>query len=303
MRNTFRLPALSVVALSSVFANCGDPGTLDPAAGNVAEQAGLPSRIHIMPLTDPNAAPPVEDRQIQGAKTLKNYGGPVLKNVKVYPVNWGAASSIRCSATIDSSYTTMVASSIYTSLLPQYSAIGAGSNHATYSDTAAPTGTNISDAQIQTELSRLITAGSVPAPDGNTYYPIHFPSGRKITGSDGSQSCVQFCAYHGTYVRNGVNVYYGVIPDVGDSGCAGGCGTSTQCNNTNSVSSHELVEATTDPAVGLATVYGPPLGWYNATYGEIGDICNAQQGTVTVGSSTITVQKEWSNSKNACAVN
>ena len=58
---------------------------------------------------------------------------------------------------------------------------------------------------------------------------------------------------------------------------------------------------TTDPAVGLATTYAPPLAWYNRTYGEIGDICNAQQGTVVGGDgATYVVQKEWSNARKAC---
>lgn len=296
MKITFHLYTLSIVALSSAVINCGGPAADDSALDTetLAAPTSSPSRIHIMPLRNPNDPPPSEDRQSQAAKTLTNYGGPVLKNVKVYPINWGSAP--RCSSNIDSGYTALVSSSIYTSLLPQYGGIGVGSNHATYTDTAASTATSLTDAQIRTELTRLINAGAVPRPDANTYYPIHFPSGRKITGSDGSQSCVQFCAYHGTYVLNGVNVNYGIIPDVGDSGCAGGCGASTQCNNTTSVMSHELVEATTDPAVGLATVYGPPLAWYNRTYGEIGDICNAQQATV----GAYVVQKEWSNKSNSC---
>jgi hypothetical protein len=51
----------------------------------------------------------------------------------------------------------------------------------------------------------------------------------------------------------------------------------------------------------VATTYSSPLAWYNKTYGEIGDICNGQQGTVTgTDGVTYTVQKEWSNSKAAC---
>lgn len=295
MKTTSRLFTLSFLTLSSAVINCGGAG--DPGLSNdiIGEQAGELSRIHIMRLHNPSDDPTATERAAQASRmALTNYGGPVLKNVQVYPVNWG--SGVRCSSNIDSGYTTLVGSSIYTSLLPQYSGIGTGTNHATYTDTGAPTGSAVSDAQIQTELNRLITAGAVPAPGPNNYYPIHFPSGKVITGSDGSRSCVQFCAYHGTYVRNGVNVNYGVIPDVGDSGCSGGCGASTQCNNTTSVMSHELVEATTDPGVGLATVYGPPLAWYNKTYGEIGDICNAQQATV----GAYVVQKEWSNKSNSC---
>lgn len=71
----------------------------------------------------------------------------------------------------------------------------------------------MSDAEIHTELNRLFAAGSLPLPSANNYYPVHFPSGVTITASDASKSCVTFCAYHGTYVRNRVNVYDGVIPD------------------------------------------------------------------------------------------
>ena len=299
MKTTSRLFTLSFLSLSSAVINCGGAGDSVLSNDIIGEQAGVLSRNHIMRLHNPSDDPTATERAAQASRmTLTNYGGPVLKSVQVYPIYWG--SGVRCSTNIDSGYTTLVGSSIYTSLLPQYSGIGPGTNHATYTDTGAPTATAITDAQIQAELSRLITAGLVPAPNANTYYPIHFPSGRSITGADLiSKSCKEFCAYHGTYVRNGVNVNYGVIPDVGDAGCAGGCGASTQCNNTTSVMSHELVEATTDPAVGLATAYAPPLSWYNKTYGEIGDICNASQATV----SGIVVQKEWSNSKSACATN
>ena len=68
-----------------------------------------------------------------------------------------------------------------------------------------------------------------------------------------------------------------------------------------SVSSHELVEAVTDPQVGIATSLSYPLGWYDATNGEIGDICNQQHGTINSGGQTFTVQLEWSNSEGACS--
>jgi hypothetical protein len=79
---------------------------------------------------------------------------------------------------------------------------------------------------------------------------------------------------------------------------AGGCGNNASAfNNFTSYSSHELIEVITDPAVGNNS-----LAWYNDTSGEIGDICNGQQGTATgVDDPTSwVVQKEWSNAKNAC---
>ena len=97
-------------------------------------------------------------------------------------------------------------------------------------------------------------------PDGNTLYAVHFAPGINITGSDGSKSCQVFCAYHGSYSKNGTNVYYSIVPDQGGS-CAGGCGNDPSTfNNTTSVASHELVEATTD-----ADVAQNNLAWYDDT--------------------------------------
>ncbi|KAJ3081488.1 hypothetical protein HDU99_005573, partial [Rhizoclosmatium hyalinum] len=153
-------------------------------------------------------------------------------------------------------------------------------------------------------LTNLISTGQIK-PTANTYYPIHFAPGISIT-QGGSASCSVFCAYHGTIDISSLNVgtkylYYGVIPDQGGS-CAGGCGSNpSTVNNMFSVASHELAEAATDAAVGVATVIGSPLAWYDQTNGENGDICNAQQGT-TVGADGVTyvVQLTWSNSDNAC---
>ena len=158
----------------------------------------------------------------------------------------------------------------------------------------APSGSSITDLQIQSELTRLMNAGLLPPNDANNLYMIHFPAGVSIKQGT-STSCVQFCAYHGTYVRGGKNAYYGVIPDL-SGGCASGCGSNTKFNNTTSVASHEMIEAVTDPAVGLAQNLAAPLAWYDNTNGEIGDICNGQQGTV----SGYTIQLEFSNQQNAC---
>src|SRR6185312_15595745 len=81
-----------------------------------------------------------------------------------------------------------------------------------------------------------------------------------------------------------------------------GCGSSSNAfSNQTSVASHELTEMITDAEVGLATVNGPPLAWYDNTNGEIGDICNAQQGSFTAcDGQTYTIQLEFSNAQNNC---
>jgi hypothetical protein len=278
----------STFALTSLlFASACATDAEDPAP----EQSDSTTRIHMLPLHSPDAK--LAHAAPAGAH-LTYWGGPVLANIDVHPVYWRSTTQFQ--SNLNAFYNAVTGSALW-SMLSQYG-IGPGSGVAGIVDNR--TTTNVSDAAVQAELNRLFTNG-IPQPNANRYYPVHFPAGVRITAPDGSQSCVQFCAYHGTYVRNGVNVNYGVIPDIGQAGCNGGCGGNTVQNNTDSVASHELVEATTDPAVGLATVFGPPLGWYDPNNGEIGDICNGQQGT-TVGRDnvTYTIQLEFSNAANNC---
>jgi hypothetical protein len=270
----------------------GSACVADSDATDDSAQSAEGTLVHMMPLHN---ADKVSNSAPAGAH-LTFFGGPVLKNINVRPVFWNSATQFQ--ANTNAFYKGVTASRLY-DMLAQYSAIGRGSAVNGILDNRATA--SVSDATVQAELNRLFAAGTLPAPNANTYYPVHFPAGMTITAPDGSRSCVQFCAYHGTYVRNGVNVNYGVMPDQG-GGCAGGCGTNpSRVNNMFSVASHELVEATTDPAVGLATVFAAPLAWYDRTFGEIGDICNGQQGT-TVGGDGVTyvVQTEFSNAVNNC---
>jgi hypothetical protein len=262
---------------------------------NAPSESAEGSRFHMMPLRTDKATSDAANAAPAGAH-LTYFGGPVLTQTRVIPIFWNA--NVAFQANLNAFYAAVPNSPLY-DMLRQYSGILRGSKGTSFTDNRG-TG-SFTDAAIQARLNALFTAGSIPAPAANNYYPIHFPAGVSITASDGSQSCVQFCAYHGTYKRNNINVNYGIIPDQG-GGCAGGCGrNASRVNNLDSVASHELVEATTDPAVGLATVFGPPLAWYDRTFGEIGDICNGQQGTVVGGDGvTYVVQTEFSNAVNNC---
>jgi hypothetical protein len=67
-----------------------------------------------------------------------------------------------------------------------------------------------------------------------------------------------------------------------------------------------MAEAVTDAQVGSATVFGPPLAWYDPSppptpdLGEVADICAPQDVTVSAGGHTYTVQLEFSNLQNNC---
>lgn len=313
---------VSLLAMFSVLGACsaapGDGTSQTDEAYSDGALVEWGTRAHALPRRAegemPLSAAPLKTAAAAGAH-LTYYGGPVISNVKVVKVEYGAGTyqsfvTGTGSASMEGFYTG-VTNSAYMDWLSEYNTstqkIGRGTYAGNRAITPASTRnkSTITDANIQAELNAQITAGHLPAPDGNTLYMVHFPKGKHIS-QGGSMSCQAggFCAYHGTFKRNGQYVYYGVMPDMSaGSGCDTGCGNGTAFGNQTSVAAHEMIEAITDAAVGLATTFASPLAWYDQTNGEIGDICNGQQGTITGGNgATYTVQKEWSNSSNACIV-
>ncbi len=274
-----------------------------------------------------------------GGAHLTYYGGRVVSNMQVVQVLWGTggagtangdflAGVFNTSTPSMATFYQQVLNSAYVDWLTEYNTdildfggimgtnqtIGRGSFSEQVRITPSTNATTLTDATIQSELVNQIKAGNIPLPtsdaagNNNTYYAIFFPHGISIS-MGGISSCVSggFCAYHGTIVASSPvgEIYYGVHPDMQTgSGCESGCGASaTPFNNYTSVASHEMVETITDCEVGLATALAPPLSWYDNTNGEIGDICNAQQGSIVGGDAqTYTVQKEFSNIANDCIV-
>ncbi len=276
----------------------------------------ITNRVHQMPFRDSDShdgAMAEAARVAPAGAQLAYHGGKVIQNVNITKVLYGSGTYIpeltsTTGVNMVSAYTQMVTSGVF-DWLTEYNTtspaqtIGRGSVGPSVQITTATSrnGTTIDDSAIQAEIAAQINSGALPPPTNNQIYMVHFPSGKTIT-QGGTSSCVSggFCAYHGTFTIGSQNVYYGVLPAL-TGGCATGCGGGTTFQNTQSVSSHELIEAVTDAEVGLATTIGPPLAWYDPNNGEIGDICNGQQGTFTgTDGNTYTIQKEFSNQQNDC---
>ena len=321
------LVSLSMAAQQSVSQQNNPDAQLTVAAGNSAQTLHvlpIQAKFHGVPWRDPNAGP-IGFAAPAGAH-LTYFGGPVISNVQVVQVLYGSGSyNAQVAGTSTPSmgnfYGDFLGTGGYVSLMTQYNTPVSGGTGQTIGNgtfaglfqivpAAGNNGSTITDAQIQSELLAQINGGHLPAPtldaggNPNTLYMIFFPPGKTIS-QGGSNSCQAggFCAYHGTTssLLGGKNVLYGVMPDMqAGSGCATGCGSSTTFNNYTSVTSHELIEAVTDAFVGIATVFGPPLAWYDMTNGEIGDICNGQQGSFVANGTTYTVQLEFSNAANNC---
>jgi IPT/TIG domain len=308
----------SVLAFPSQAASAAGAASVAPVAASVAvtrpanygsaRQAGP----HLMPVSPPGLHHP----SAPAGAHLNYYDGPVLSNMKSVDVSYGGGTFISTGhpgASWIASFTGQWLGSGVMDWLSEYDTnvaggtnqlIGRGTYNGTVTITpaAADNGTNITDTEIQAELNAQISAGHLPAPDANTSYALFFRLGQSICmGTSCSLVSGGFCAYHSTFTApNGVIATYQVMPDLTGTF---GCGNSTDLNNTTSVLSHELAETITDPQVGFASVFAPPLAWYDPANGEIGDICNAQQGTFVGGDgNTYTVQQLFSNVANNCIV-
>jgi len=252
---------------------------------------------------------------------LSYFGGRVLANVKIVPVFYGTAvnAQLTNSTTGISRFYADVTQSSYWTLLCQYDTpsqhIGPGT--ATAGITIQPLHISyggpfqVSDAQIQSELERQVALGVLPAPDSNTLYMISFPANANVTGpSEVGYSCVDFCAYHNSFMAGGSTaVYcYAVLMDNFTGGCATGCASdATAMQVATDIASHELTESVTDPDIGLVITssYSYPAAWAdgNNNCGEIADICaaGAAGDVITVSGRSWVVQEIWSDCQNRCA--
>jgi hypothetical protein len=224
---------------------------------------------------------------------LSYHNGPLLTNVQVFTIFWGAAwqQSPQSGLVVQlNQFFDFILTSSLIDLLGEYSvpgkAIGHGSRIGTATITSSEPGNlvaggrEVTDGQIQTALQTWITANTIPQATANTLYFVFLPPGvTSVLGGD--RSCQVFCGYHS---HVGTSLFYAVEPFITCAGCTFG----QTLDSLTKVSSHELCEAITDPALNA---------WFDNTTGnEIGDICN--QSVQKLG--PYTVQLEWSNANNAC---
>lgn len=246
-------------------------------------------------------------------------GGPVVYSSAPYLIFWDPASAIPANAeTVMKQYLTDVAAAgggannVFGVLRQYTDSAGFADYKQTFSNAQAIVDTQaypangcthtggsypkcLSDAQLQAEVTRLITADSLPTdgPTSETEFPANAPIYFVITPANvnvcqsGGTSCADnaFCAYHSSYVDAGNNVLYSAVPFFPFNSASNptkGCqtdglpeyqspalGPNNQGDNILDDMSHELSEALTDP---LGTA------WWNSSSGgnEIGDNCATQ---------------------------
>lgn len=240
------------------------PRGASPLAGWHYDHGLLLSNRHVMPpkrhaMVRPNLC----------CAQLVYNGGPVQTNPIVYLTFWGWTSDPNNEGNYLYRFLNGVGSRAWLATLSQY---GVNNPHhqlvsaRVYHD-STPIPASPTDAQIAQEA--VNTATHFGGPNPNASYVIATPSGHSTSGFGSS-----FCAYHGAVSDGGTAVAYTNLPYMTDAG--GSCGEFFVNGSTlpdggglldgvSIVEGHELAETQTDPQ--------PGSGWYNGTYGEIGDMC------------------------------
>ena len=224
------------------------------------------------------------------AQNLTNHGGPVIASATVIAIFWGSEWSSNPGAATASSmngFFQNFGSTGEYKTVQQYgiqTGLGAGS----WFDSSNPS-TNVTDAAVQGEVVKYLKAiGSVGDP--NTIYEVFLPS--TSYASYGSQtSCggpnLYFCAYHGNFNYNGVDVKYASMPYPSCSGChASGFDTAQDLQH---FACHETREAVTDP---------DGTAWYDRRGYEADDKCAWSPAPFIDG--LYGYQYEWSNAVGGC---
>jgi len=263
---------------------------------------------------------------------LQYYGGKVIENVRMIPVLWASADP-GFKTRLDAFYKTFATCEQF-DYLPEFNTIGTidghpGTNQSIGKGTADPSviitpsvsSNALSEPNVIDELKRQLSSGGLPANDENTLYMVHLPPGYSLR-DPGFTSCSDYCAFHDSFDRSGVQVRFALIPDHSTGGCSTGCGEDKTdfFNNMSASVSHEVMEAVTDPDVGAGNFPCGGPAWCDpqdadqaTSHSENGDICassvadqhagpfNITEGAITgADGNPIVVQREWSNKHAAC---
>jgi hypothetical protein len=248
----------------------------------------------------PAEAPPTPPQVV-------SQGGPVLASPKIVPVFFAGDDPTTVASLTD--FANKIGQTQYWAAITTEYGVGPATAVAPIQLTAADTPpATLYDSQIQSWITAKLNANDPawPAPDANTVYVLFYPAGVTISlnnappdagatdaaagdggfnpGGGGNESCTGFGGYHENVNldsnHNGMNVAIAVLPR-----CDGYDGLSAMDALT-SATSHELIEASTDPYPYTTPAYiqvdNAHLYWQRILGGsEIGDMCAQFQTSFT----------------------
>jgi hypothetical protein len=158
------------------------------------------------------------------------------------------------------------------------------------------------DSDIQTEVTHAQNVNGWTSGIDNIFFVFTQRNENICTDNTLAQCATNtFCAYHGSF---GTNTIYAVMPYAASFACNPSASPNNDdADQTINVTSHEQMEAATDPLGNAWIDYTNPNG------GEIGDMCvwkfgpgNSQGADVVWNRNPYIVQLEWSNAISGCTL-
>jgi hypothetical protein len=272
------------------------------------------------------------------ADNLSYHGGPIMQTARAIVIFWlppgqhflpapqNTAAQDQLYETTITNFFNRLSGSSYLNILPQYvSQCAANTCQAPQNPGGVALGQVITDlsqypqsplqdSDVQNLIKNHINSQGL-AFNLNTIFLVYTAFGiQECNGFSGCTS-TNFCAYHNEFDFNNGKVVYAFMPnDNSLGGCSGNNSTAPNqlaADREVEFTSHELFEAITDPepfgsALNIFDPTGNTAWWeggniFDGTFGsEIGDKCNQNPASVTLGGKNFIVQQQWSNDSATC---
>lgn len=282
------VPFLAPIAcggeIATVSATVADAASVDSGSSTV--DGGADASDGAVTDSGPSAFPAAHPE----APEILSAGGPVMAQPRFVPVFFPGTSYRDSVVTFSQK---IAGSSYWTATTAEYG-VGPLTAGAPI-DLATPAPRQTSDEAIQAFLATQFGEGApLGVADPNAIYALYYPASTRID-LQGSQSCREFGAYHLSTRIDGIAVKYAVMPE-----CGSGGGPFGPLESLTIATSHELIEAATDPepfdAPAYATTSEDHLIWQLFPGSEVTDMCNYNPDAFyTPAEIGFVVARSWSN--------
>ncbi len=242
--------------------------------------------------------------QLQPGNNLNYGGGPVMTGTtNVYAIFWEPSGNVSANYnSLITRYFQDIGGSPLYQIANQYTqsddgfpsnAVLAGS----WIDNGAYPETPLLDSDIQNEVTNAQQVNTWPSSMNNIFF-VFTESGQDLCIDSSQSQCASnaFCAYHNFF---GTNTIYAAMPYAASFSCnPGSSPNNDDADQTINVTSHEEIEAATDPLINA---------WTDSSGQEIGDKCawtfgtlDSQGADVVWNTNPYIVQQEWDNNTSSC---
>ena len=233
-------------------------------------------------------------------------GGPVMTGTaNVFAIYWEPTGSVQANynSLINRYFGDVNGQGLYNNN-KQYTQSGGGAATGTrlagtWVDNSAYPESPLLDSDIQNEVSNAQSVNGWSSSIDNIFF-VFLESGQDLCFDSSFSQCASntFCAYHSTF---GTNTIYAAMPYAASFSCnPGSSPNNNDADQTINVTSHEQMEAATDPLLNA---------WFDASGSEIGDKCawnfgsrNSSGADVVYHSHGYILQKEWDNARGGCVL-